>query len=156
MSVELVNRIAVKADGVYINTHSNNDTAPFHSVKLMRISELYTANGGAEWRKKQALKDFVKLFSVYNNVRLVDQRNSEHESIAELRAALDTCYYPHRSPLEADELSTIVENSNNYTEEEKDKIIERLDETFDAIAIERAADYYLKNGGGKRFKIVEE
>lgn len=31
MSYELINRITVKKDGVYISSHSNNDTAPFHS-----------------------------------------------------------------------------------------------------------------------------
>lgn len=31
MSTELINRITVKKDGVYLSSHSSNDTAPFHS-----------------------------------------------------------------------------------------------------------------------------
>ena len=158
MSVELVNRIAIKPDGVYINTHSNNDTAPFHSVKLKHISELYTANSGAQWRKKQALKEFVKMFSWYGSFRLVDYRPGEHESIRELRAALDACYHINNKAQEQEHESVadIIKNSEYYNENEKQKIIDVFYETFDTIAIEQTAEYYLKNDGGKRFRITED
>ena len=45
MSYELVNRITVKKDGVYISSHSNNDTAPFHSHRIKSLSEIYFEKG---------------------------------------------------------------------------------------------------------------
>lgn len=45
MSRELVDRITVKKDGVYISTHSSNDTAPFHSVKSLFLTEAFNKEG---------------------------------------------------------------------------------------------------------------
>ena len=45
MSTELINRITVKKDGVYISSHSSNDTAPFHSWRCKGLSEIYAAEG---------------------------------------------------------------------------------------------------------------
>lgn len=45
MSYELVNRITVKKDGVYISSHSNNDTAPFHSHRFEHLSKIYFEEG---------------------------------------------------------------------------------------------------------------
>jgi hypothetical protein len=155
MSFELVNRISVKKDGVYISTHSNNDTAPFHSVKLKNISEIYIANGGAEWRKKQALIEFVKQFSRDNYLRLVEYKSNEHASITELRIAIDAGYLGRKNFREDESVAVanIIRGLKDHTESEKKEIIDKLDEVFDAVYIERAVDYYLKNGGGKRFKI---
>lgn len=45
MSTELINRITVKKDGVYISSHSSNDTAPYHSWYCKSLSEIYAADG---------------------------------------------------------------------------------------------------------------
>lgn len=45
MSYELVNRITIKKDGVYISSHSNNDTAPFHSHRFEHLSKIYFEEG---------------------------------------------------------------------------------------------------------------
>jgi len=45
MSTELINRISIKKDGVYISTHSNNDTSPYHSVKIDMLTEAYLTGG---------------------------------------------------------------------------------------------------------------
>ena len=47
MSTELINRITVKKDGVYLSSHSSNDTAPFHSWRCKSLSEIYAAEGQA-------------------------------------------------------------------------------------------------------------
>ena len=47
MSTELINRITVKKDGVYLSSHSSNDTAPFHSWRCKGLSEVYAAEGQA-------------------------------------------------------------------------------------------------------------
>lgn len=45
MSYELVNRITIKKDGVYISSHSNNDTDSFHSHRIDRLSKIYFEEG---------------------------------------------------------------------------------------------------------------
>lgn len=45
MSIELVNRITVKKDGVYVSSHSSNDTASFHSHRIEWLSKVYTKEG---------------------------------------------------------------------------------------------------------------
>lgn len=41
MSTELIKSITVKKDGVYLSSHSSNDTAPFHSWYCKSLSEIY-------------------------------------------------------------------------------------------------------------------
>lgn len=45
MSTELINRITIKKDGVYLSSHSSNDTAPFHSWRCKGLSDIYAAEG---------------------------------------------------------------------------------------------------------------
>ena len=45
MSSELINRISIKKDGVYISTHSSNDTAPYTSAKMDFLTKVYNENG---------------------------------------------------------------------------------------------------------------
>ena len=45
MSSELINRISIKKDGVYVSTHSSNDTSPYASVKVKSLSEAYKKDG---------------------------------------------------------------------------------------------------------------
>ena len=45
MGRELINRVSVKKDGVYISTHSSNDTAPFTSYKNNRLTKAFIQDG---------------------------------------------------------------------------------------------------------------
>ena len=45
MSVELINRITFKKDGIYISTHSSNDDSPYHSVKSDYLTKAYITGG---------------------------------------------------------------------------------------------------------------
>ena len=45
MSRELINRITRKKDGIYISTHSSNDDAPYHSVKIDSLTKVYEQEG---------------------------------------------------------------------------------------------------------------
>lgn len=45
MSVELINRITFKKDGIYISTHSSNDDSPYHSIKSDYLTNSYIYNG---------------------------------------------------------------------------------------------------------------
>lgn len=47
MSYELINRITVKKNGVYISSHSNNDNAPYHSHRIESLSKVYAEEGQA-------------------------------------------------------------------------------------------------------------
>ena len=43
MSTELINRITVKKDGVYVSSHSSNDTSPYHSLILSRLVDTFSS-----------------------------------------------------------------------------------------------------------------
>ncbi|MDE6020917.1 MAG: hypothetical protein K2H01_07995 [Ruminococcus sp.] len=45
MSYELINRITVKKDGVYVSSKSNNDTAPYYSHRIDFLSKIYETEG---------------------------------------------------------------------------------------------------------------
>lgn len=45
MSRELINRITIKKDGIYVSTHSSNDDAPYHSVKVDFLTNKYNEEG---------------------------------------------------------------------------------------------------------------
>lgn len=64
MSYELINRISIKKDGVYVSTHSNNDTAPYHSVKINRLSEAYLKGG-----QRQLDKEIIDMCFNYCDLR---------------------------------------------------------------------------------------
>lgn len=70
MSCELINRISIKKDGVYVSTHSNNDTSPYHSVKVDFLTEAYRKAG-----QKELDKEMINMF-FYN----ADYRGN-HKSI---------------------------------------------------------------------------
>lgn len=45
MGFELINRITIKKDGVYVSTHSSNDTEPYHSVEVPLLTKAYNEKG---------------------------------------------------------------------------------------------------------------
>ena len=45
MSSELINRISIKKDGVYVSTHSRNDSSPYTSVKIEFLTKAYKEKG---------------------------------------------------------------------------------------------------------------
>ena len=45
MSSELINRITIKKDGIYISSHSSNDDRPYHSVKFDSLTNIYNQEG---------------------------------------------------------------------------------------------------------------
>lgn len=79
MSTELINRITVKKDGVYISSHSSNDTAPFHSWRCKGLSEIYAAEG-----QKGLDREIVCMLYEYAQLR------GSHKSLDRYRYAIDT------------------------------------------------------------------
>ena len=81
MSRELINRITIKKDGVYISTHSSNDTSPFYSNKSSNLTNSYIKDGqiGLD---KEILKMLLNYGELVGN----------HKSVIPYQKALDDLY----------------------------------------------------------------
>ena len=79
MSTELINRITVKMDGVYLSSHSSNDTAPFHSWRCKGLSEIYAFEG-----QKGLDREIVCMLYEYAQLR------GSHKSLDRYRYAIDS------------------------------------------------------------------
>ena len=78
MSRELINRITVKKDGVYLSTHSSNDSAPYYSHRNDRLSDIYAAEG-----RKGLDREVIRLLYEYAELR------GRHKSLDRYRYAKD-------------------------------------------------------------------
>ena len=78
MSTELINRITIKKDGVYVSSHSSNDTAPFHSWRCKGLSEVYAAEG-----QKGLDREVIRMLYEYAELR------GSHKSLERYRYAKD-------------------------------------------------------------------
>ena len=78
MSTELINRITVKKDGVYISSHSSNDTAPFHSWRCKGLSEIYAAEG-----QKGLDREIVCMLYEYAQCPLPDKIDTKKDTKVE-------------------------------------------------------------------------
>lgn len=79
MSTELINRITVKKDGVYVSSHSSNDTFPYHSWRCKGLSEIYDAEG-----QKGLDREVVRMLYEYAQLR------GSHKSLDRYRYAVDS------------------------------------------------------------------
>lgn len=78
MGFELINRITVKKDGVYLSTHSSNDSSPYYSHRIGFLSDAYAEGGQKELDKK--------IFELlYTNAQL----RGKHESILRYQEVWD-------------------------------------------------------------------
>lgn len=82
MSSELINRISIKKDGVYVSTHSNNDTSPYHSVRFDFLSKAYAENG------QRGLDKAIVDICFYNC-----QLRGNHKSILPYKEAIEKAIY---------------------------------------------------------------
>ena len=78
MSTELINRITVKKDGVYVSSHSSNDTYPYHSWRCKGLSEIYDAEG-----QKGLDREVIRMLYEYAELR------GSHKSLDRYRYATD-------------------------------------------------------------------
>lgn len=77
MGIEYINRITVKKSGVYISTKSNNDSCPYHSVRLEELSRIYAEEG-----KDAYEKELLDMIQSYCELR------GSHKSLEKYRYAL--------------------------------------------------------------------
>ena len=78
MSTELINRITIKKDGVYVSSHSSNDTSPYHSWRCKGLSEIYAAEG-----QKGLDREVIRMLYEYAELR------GSHKSLDRYRYAKD-------------------------------------------------------------------
>lgn len=78
MSTELIKSITVKKDGVYLSSHSSNDTAPFHSWYCKSLSEIYAAEG-----QKGLDREIIRMLYEYAELR------GRHKSLERYRYAVN-------------------------------------------------------------------
>jgi hypothetical protein len=78
MSTELINRITVKKDGVYLSSHSSNDTSPYHSWRCKGLSEIYDAEG-----QKGLDREVIRMLYEYAEL------HGSHKSLDRYRYAKD-------------------------------------------------------------------
>ena len=64
MSRELINRITIKKDGVYLSHKSSNNNAPFHSSKYTWLTDVYNREG-----QKGLDKEIIKILQEGNELR---------------------------------------------------------------------------------------
>lgn len=122
MGIELINRITVKKDGVYISTHSSNDTSPFHSVKAEHLTNIYNKEG------QEGLDKAIINMCFYNC-----ELRGDHKSILPYKEAINRAIYD----------KTFIEIRNQY-DELSDKafaIANRFDEYKDLSETERKELY---------------
>lgn len=77
MSTELINRITVKKDGVYLSSHSSNDNIPFHSWRCEGLSAVYAAE-----EQKGLDREIVRMLYEYA------QLSGSHSSLDRYRYVL--------------------------------------------------------------------
>jgi hypothetical protein len=78
VSTELINRITVKKDGVYLSSHSSNDTSPYHSWRCKGLSEIYDTEG-----QKGLDREVIRMLYEYAELR------GSHKSLDRYRYAKD-------------------------------------------------------------------
>ena len=98
MSRELINRITRKKDGIYISTHSSNDDAPYHSVKINSLTNIYNKEG-----PKGLDREIINM--LYNYAEL---RGSHH--------SLDRYLYACNSEYARNVYKKYTDKINNYYE----------------------------------------
>lgn len=64
MGKELINRITKKKDGIYVSTHSSNDDAPYHSVKIDSLTNIYKQEG-----QKGLDREIISMLFNYTELR---------------------------------------------------------------------------------------
>lgn len=82
MSTELINRITIKKDGVYISTHSSNDTSPFYSTKNDFLTDTYNEQG------QEGLDKAIIDLCFYNC-----ELKGNHKSIVPYKEAIEKAIY---------------------------------------------------------------
>ena len=143
MGFELINRITIKKDGVYVSTHSSNDTEPYHSVKVPLLSKAYDENG-------QFGLDKAVMKLLYSQAEL----RGKHPS-------LERYYYALNRARETDIINDYLDILNNLyynTDISQEDYLQKKDELKDEMysKIANYCDEYEKSKNGVKMNDKEE
>lgn len=111
MGYELINRITVKKDGVYISSHSNNDTAPFHSHRIETLSKVYAEEG-----QKGLDREIFNMICNYAELRGNHKSVQRYESILNTPEALHL-YHNYRDETDKRYVALSAEGEMSYGSE---------------------------------------
>ncbi len=152
MSTELINRITVKKDGVYLSSHSSNDTAPFHSWRCDSLSKIYAAEGqiGLDREIIRMLYEYAELRGTHKslnryryainspearvihqkytdliNVRYEQMDKADQETIWYKPTEKAKEYNAYESEMRNKMYSELAEKSGEYDRKQKSRDIER-------------------------------
>jgi hypothetical protein len=77
MSTEYIRRIAIKSDGVYLNSKSSNDDLPYRTWRCVSLTEIYQNEG-----QKGLDREIVKMLCEYAEIK------GDHPSVERYRPCL--------------------------------------------------------------------
>lgn len=142
MSFELINRITIKKDGVYISTHSGNDSSPYHTVKSNYFTEKYLKGGQEELDKTiiDACFDFCELRG--NHKSVIPYRLAINEAMNSKRFE-DIHYKCIDLERKVIDIANKYGDYKNITDEEKANIYESTKRELNEAIVDR--NNYLLN-----------
>lgn len=129
MSYELINRITIKKDGVYVSSHSNNDTSSYISHRIPFLTEAYNSGGRREL-------DRVILGMLYSNWEL----RGNHKSLERYRYVLNhpTAIREYRNYVDAEEelYDLLVQHGkeNDIYKEKVKELTEKKNKLYSLLA----------------------
>lgn len=126
MATELINRITIKKDGVYVSTHSSNDNAPYHSVRIKSLSGVYKDEG-----QRGLDREVIRMLYEYASLR------GNHHSLKRYYYALNSSYNDKVYKKYTDKINNYYDS---LTEEDK-KTIWSLHKTENAEKYHEYQDY---------------
>lgn len=130
MSYELVNRITIKKDGVYISSHSNNDTSPFYSHRIDHLSKIYFDEG--ELALDTAL---VKLIS--DNCEL----RGDHPSVERFRKVFESDAFEKLRKMRDEKIETRFAELPECVRTEIECLRAKTEEAITFFDFEKDVDY---------------
>lgn len=151
MSRELINRISIKKNRVYVSTHSSNDTSPYCSVEVPFLTKAYQEGG------QHALdKEIVNMCFSYCELR------GNHKSILPYKDAIDVAinrkdFNEIRNKYrelddKAFDIANRFDEYKNISDEKKDKLYNEVNLERDNIRNQRN-EYVAKIVEKERIKL---
>lgn len=133
MSVELINRITVKKDGVYISSKSSNCSEPYRSNLIPSLSEIYKEKGEKALTKEliQMFMDYCAPRGTHRSIQIfaslpnrLSYKKAYSEMIDKKNAAWDKLSEEDKNTRWKQEQTPAMEKYMRYCQEIKDEFLE--------------------------------